>query len=155
MDFSRIRLMEILSKEPLWHCYGVNKKPLGMARVSTGLAQTKDQNHPPGWWVILGLMGFFFLHRGHIHCALRGFQGLIARVYTIAFWRKRGSDIDSQNLISLMFHERSSFFVTIQWFKSGDWKVLRLKTNNKNQAMVGETMFCLLRFLVWLWWPKD
>lgn len=67
---------------------------------------------------------FFFLHRGQIHGALTYiFQGLLAQVYT-GILKEKGSDIDRKPLHVTWFTRDHShnLCVTVQWFKSGDWK---------------------------------
>ena len=51
------------------------------------------------------------------------FQGLIAQVYT-GILKEKGNDIDRKPIHVKWFTrgQSHSFFVTIQWFKSGDWK---------------------------------
>ena len=61
---------------------------------------------------------------GHIHGTLRYmFQGMIAQVYT-GILKEKGNDIDKKPLQVTWFTRDQShnLFVTIRWFKSGDWK---------------------------------
>ena len=85
----------------------------------------KYQNHPPAEGLFWGLMCFFLsFASGPYPWPLRYmFQGLIAQVYT-GILKETGNDINKKPLqVTWVMRDHShSLFVTIQWFKSGDWK---------------------------------